>query len=61
MLLSLNSILKCEINAIDADLGIVDDCHFDDLEWRVRYFVVDTGNWLSGRHVLLSPITVKRA
>jgi hypothetical protein len=31
---------------------------FDDLTWAVRYFVVNTGNWLVGRQVLLSPVSL---
>jgi hypothetical protein len=61
MLRSLNSILKYEINATDADLGKVRDFYFDDWEWRIRYLVADTGGWLSGRRVLLSPVAVDRA
>ncbi|MGD2109094.1 MAG: PRC-barrel domain-containing protein [Phycisphaerae bacterium] len=61
MLRSLNSILRYEINATDADLGKVDDFFFDDSNWRVRYFVVDTARWLGGRRVLISPVAVDRA
>jgi hypothetical protein len=31
---------------------------FDDERWTVRHLVVDTGNWLPGRKVLLSPLTI---
>jgi hypothetical protein len=31
----------------------VSDFLFDDVSWLVRWLVVDTGNWLSGRKVLL--------
>ena len=43
------------INAADGDLGHVSDLYFDDKSWAIRYVVVDTGNWLTGRQVLLSP------
>jgi hypothetical protein len=33
----------------------VKDFYFDDQNWVVRYLVVDTGNWLTGRLVLISP------
>ena len=42
-----------EIKARDGVLGSVKDLYFDDEEWRVRYFIVETGSWLSGRRVLL--------
>ena len=29
------------------------------LRWAVRYFVVDTGTWLSGRRVLTSPMSLR--
>ena len=31
---------------------------FDDKSWAIRYLVVDTGTWLSGRKVLISPYAV---
>jgi hypothetical protein len=33
----------------------VKDFYFDDRKWVVRYLVADTGLWLPGRQVLLSP------
>jgi PRC-barrel domain len=41
------------IAASDGRLGTVGDFLFDDSNWLVRWLVVDTGNWLSGRKVLL--------
>jgi sporulation protein YlmC with PRC-barrel domain len=49
------------IAASDGEIGAVDEVYFDDQDWRVRYFVVDTGGWLSGRKVLISPVAVDRA
>jgi uncharacterized protein YrrD len=46
------------IAAADCDVGSVTDAYFDDASWTVRYIVVDTGNWLPGRQVLLSPAAV---
>jgi hypothetical protein len=43
------------IEAKDGAIGTVSDFLFDDASWRVRWLVVDTGNWLSGRKVLLPP------
>ena len=31
---------------------------FDDKTWAIRYLVVDTGAWLPGRRVLISPIAL---
>src|ERR1700723_2635697 len=41
------------IAACGGRLGTVGDFLFDDASWLVRWLVVDTGNWLSGRKVLL--------
>ena len=43
------------IEAMDGDIGSVQDLYFDDQTWTVRYLVVDTGTWLPGRQVLISP------
>jgi hypothetical protein len=39
----------------DGRLGAVSDFLFDDASWMIRWLVVDTGKWLSGRKVLLPP------
>ena len=49
------------IRATDGVIGRVDDFYFDDEDWGVRYLVVDTGGWLSGRKVLISPIALGQA
>ncbi len=41
--------------AIDGEIGRVETFLFDDDRWTVRYVVVDTGGWLLGRSVLVSP------
>ena len=47
------------VQATDGDIGTVDDFYFEPSNWAVRYLVVDTGKWLSGRRVLLSPMSVR--
>ena len=49
----------CTIGATDGAIGQVEDLYFDDDTWTVRYAVVDTGGWLAGRRVLLSPMSVR--
>jgi hypothetical protein len=46
------------IGATDGDVGSIDDVYFDDHSWTVRYFVVNTGDWLPGRKVLISPAAI---
>lgn len=41
--------------AKDGEIGHITDFYFDDQHWTVRYLVADTGSWLGGRAVLLSP------
>lgn len=48
------------LRASDGEIGSINDVYFDDAGWVVRYLVVDTGGWLSGRKVLISPRAVQR-
>ena len=48
------------IVARDGRIGSLEDVYFDDQAWTVRYLVVDTGDWLPGRKVLISPHSVQR-
>lgn len=56
MMQSLKQLSGHKLVARDGDLGQVKDFYFDDHTWAVRYVVVDTGHWLPGRQVLLSPL-----
>jgi len=60
MLRSVDKLFGFEVRASDGDAGTLDDLFFDDRRWTVRYLVVDTGPWLAGRRVLLSPIAADR-
>ena len=46
------------IRASDGELGTVDQLYFDDETWAIRYLTVETGGWLGGRSVLISPISI---
>jgi len=52
---SVKKILGLPVAATDGRIGEIYDIYFEDSNWRVRYFVVDTGGWLHGRRVLISP------
>ena len=57
----LNSVLHLngsKIMASDGEIGHVTEAYFDDENWTIRYLVVDTGTWLAGREVLISPYAV---
>ncbi|WP_160061446.1 PRC-barrel domain-containing protein [Psychromonas sp. L1A2] len=61
MLRSMHDLENYSIAATDGDIGKVTDFLFDDKEWVIRYFVVETGSWLSSRKVLISPIGIQKA
>jgi hypothetical protein len=46
------------IEAFDGDIGTASQLYFDDETWTVRYLVVNTGGWLAGRNVLISPYAI---
>lgn len=41
------------ISALDGDIGHIEDMILDDGRWLFQMFVVDTRNWLPGKHVVL--------
>ena len=55
MLHNIKELYGNKLAARDGDIGHVKDFFFDDKTWVVRYLVVDTGSWLKGRLVLISP------
>jgi hypothetical protein len=44
-----------KLDSLDGEFGEVQEFYFDDVHWTIRYLVADTGNWLSGRRVMISP------
>lgn len=58
MLHSVKDVTGLQIAATDAVLGHIDEVYFDDHQWAIRYFVVNTGTWLASRKVLVSPMAV---
>ena len=55
MLRSIKTLMGYAIGATDGEIGKVKDFYFDDQAWAIRYVIVDTGSWLGGREVLISP------
>ena len=55
MLRSLRELLEYDLMATDGQIGTVHDFFFSDEDWTIRYLVVDTGPWIFGRKVLISP------
>jgi sporulation protein YlmC with PRC-barrel domain len=58
MLRSMSDLKGYAISATDGTIGRVKDFYFDDESWSIRYLIVETGNWLFNRKVLISPIRV---
>lgn len=50
-----------KLGARDGEIGKVKEFYFDDQNWTVRYLIADTGGWLSGRRVLISPYALDPA
>jgi hypothetical protein len=44
-----------KLDSLEGEIGTVKNFYFDDHHWVIRYLVADTGNWLTGRQVLISP------
>lgn len=58
MLRSIKALRGYTIAARDGEIGHVHEFYFDDASWILRYLVVDTGPWLFGRKVLISPVAL---
>lgn len=56
---STNEVISYKIRAVDGEIGHVEDFVIDDEKWVIRYLVVDTRNWLSGKEVLVIPQQVE--
>jgi uncharacterized protein YrrD len=56
---SANQMIGCHIEATDGEIGHVEDFLIDERGWRMRYLVIDTGNWLPGRKVIVAPSWIR--
>jgi sporulation protein YlmC with PRC-barrel domain len=55
---NVNNLTDHILEATDGEIGKVKDFYFDDETWTIRYLVVTTGEWMSGRKVLISPLAL---
>jgi hypothetical protein len=60
MLRNLSKLTGFAIRAKDGQAGTLEQFYFDDESWTDRYLVVNAGDWLTGRQVLVSPIAVRQ-
>lgn len=59
MLDTATSLLRYKLSSRDGDVGPVSEFYFDDRHWVIRYLVADTGHWMAGRQVLISPYALE--
>jgi hypothetical protein len=57
---STNEVSTYNIQALDGEIGHVEDFIIDDETWAIRYLVIDTQNWWPGKKVLISPQWIDR-
>lgn len=55
MIHNIKELFGNKLASLDGDIGHVKDFYFDDKAWVIRYLVADTGSWLTGQMVLLTP------
>jgi len=55
MLYKISTLKGCTLESLDGKIGSAKEFYFDDQHWAIRYLVANTGNWLTGRQVLISP------
>lgn len=58
MLIRTSKLKNYRLLAKDGEIGRCRDFLFDDRHWVVRYMEANTGKWLLGRRVLISPIAL---
>ncbi len=57
---SSDAVTGYHIQASDGDIGHIEDFIIDDEMWAIRYLIIDTVNWWSGKNVLVSPQWIER-
>lgn len=60
MLHGVKQLMGFKLGALDGEIGHVKGFYFDDKDWVIRYLVADTGSWMPGRKVLISPYALGR-
>jgi uncharacterized protein YrrD len=56
---STNEVIGYKIKATDGEIGQVEDFMINDQTWTIDFIEVDTGNWFTGKKVLISPNLIK--
>ena len=58
MLIKTKTLVGYKLDGLDGEIGKVKDLYFDDRHWTIRYLIAETGSWLTGRQVLISPFAL---
>jgi hypothetical protein len=57
---SFRQLTDCSIHARDGSIGKLFDLLVEGENWNIYYLIVNTGNWLPGRKVLVSPNWIQK-
>jgi hypothetical protein len=57
---STHAVGSYNIQALDGDIGHVEDFIVDDETWAIRYLIINTGTWWPGKKVLISTQWIER-
>jgi hypothetical protein len=60
MLKRSSEILGRMLHATDGAIGHAVDFLLDPESWAIRYLLVNTHNWLPGKHVMIAPSLIER-
>ncbi|MGA9211831.1 PRC-barrel domain-containing protein [Kaistella sp.] len=58
---NIKSLIGYRMEATDGEIGKVEEFYFEDTNWLIRYLIVETGNWLLNRKVLIIPQAIKQS
>jgi sporulation protein YlmC with PRC-barrel domain len=61
LLITTKTLAGYKLDSLDGEFGEVKEFYFDDRHWAIRYLVANTGTWLTGRQVLISPYALVAA
>lgn len=59
MLHKVKTLKGYKLHSHNGEIGKVMEFYFDDNHWTIRYLVADTGGWLTGRQVLITPYSLE--
>ena len=58
-LCGLREVTGFHIQAVDCEIGHVDDFIIDDNSWRIEYLLIDTSSWMETKSILVPPAALR--